>query len=293
MPRTTSARRVAPALLLAGALTGALLLFGAGGPAATYGSTGGAAGPVTDSGGSLPESPTLTYSLGDRTLKRGMYGSDVRQLQAALGKLGYEVTTSGRFGPVTQRQVRRFQRSRGLAADGVVGRHTTAALLRRADQGPVSSSGWVFPITPISQVLPPDTWEPDQGIDIATVGGACGPSAVEVAVAAGTIVKEGISGFGPDAPILRLDGGPYAGRYVYYGHASPALVPVGAHVARGQPIAQVGCGRVGRSSGPHLEIGLSTPGGPPCCPRWGETAPLITDIMRNLFAGAGLSRNPS
>jgi hypothetical protein len=51
----------------------------------------------------------------------------------------------------------------------------------------------------------------------------------------------------------------------------------------------VGCGRVGRSSGPHLEIGISTPGGPPCCPRMGETAPLITQIMRNLAIEAGVA----
>jgi murein DD-endopeptidase MepM/ murein hydrolase activator NlpD len=144
---------------------------------------------------------------------------------------------------------------------------------------------WAFPIQPVAVALAPQTWSEDQGIDIATAHGACGNAAIEVALTAGTVVREGISGFGPDAPVIRIDAGPYAGWYVYYGHAAPAVVAVGEHVQAGQPVAEVGCGIVGFSSGPHLEIGLTPPGGSTCCPAIGETSPVMNGLLRQLYQG--------
>jgi murein DD-endopeptidase MepM/ murein hydrolase activator NlpD len=145
---------------------------------------------------------------------------------------------------------------------------------------------WAFPIQPLSLVLPFATWTEDQGVDIATAGGACGNAAVLVAITSGTVVQEGISGFGSSAPVIHIDAGPYRGWFVYYGHSAPALVPVGAHVRTGQPVAEVGCGIVGLSSGPHLELGLTPPGATTCCPAWHVTSGTVDALLQQIYASS-------
>src|SRR5215213_9380386 len=73
--------------------------------------------------------PAQAATLGERTLHKGSRGSDVITLQRVLGMKGYAVgPADGVFGPRTKRAVKRFQRRRGLAADGRVGPLTTHAL---------------------------------------------------------------------------------------------------------------------------------------------------------------------
>jgi peptidoglycan hydrolase-like protein with peptidoglycan-binding domain len=256
------------------------------------------AGRSSSAGGSTSGDTPGSGQVFSRDLSYGDTGNDVKTLQTWLSDVGLPVEVSGVFGPITIEQVRSFQQAAHLTVDGVVGPLTAAALLAdvngkiKVGSGSTGStgapSGWYFPLRPITRVLPPSYWSLDQGVDIPTVGAACGSDVVEVAMTSGTIVQEGISGFGPDAPILKVDSGPYAGRYIYYGHAAPALVRVGTHVSAGQPIADVGCGKVGLSSGPHIEIGISAPGGPSCCPAMQETSPSwYSDVILPLYKQAG------
>ncbi|HEY5190132.1 MAG TPA: peptidoglycan-binding protein [Solirubrobacteraceae bacterium] len=236
-----------------------------------------------------------------RTLRKGQHGADVSILQSWLSDVGYNVPSTGYFGSMTKTAVHRFQLAYSLTpASGSVGRRTAATLQALVQQTAKSTgvatgtgttttttAGLVFPLKPLSRVLAPSTWSLDQGIDISTLNSDCASQVIEVAMAAGTIVQEGIDGFGPDAPVLKVSGGPYDGRSIYYGHAAPALVPVGATVTAGEPIAEVGCGDVGISSGPHIEIGINSPGGPPCCPGYQETSPAWYDVILGLYKQAG------
>jgi len=102
--------------------------------------------------------------LGDRALRPGDSGHDVRVLQAFLQGRGLQAAVDGQFGPATRDAVRAFQRSAGLPPSGVVGPLTVAAL-RSAAPAPAPPA-------------PPPAWSP------APPPGA--PPAVAAVIAAAT-----------------------------------------------------------------------------------------------------------
>jgi peptidoglycan hydrolase-like protein with peptidoglycan-binding domain len=68
--------------------------------------------PVVQDGGS--------QHLGERTLKMGMHGHDVRVLQGYLTVAGYPTSIDGDFGPGTKANVVKFETAHQLTANGVV-----------------------------------------------------------------------------------------------------------------------------------------------------------------------------
>lgn len=71
---------------------------------------------------------------GPLVLKQGSHGVDVAVLQRNLGELGYALSQDGKFGPDTQAAVQSFQQAHGLAADGIAGSATSAALARASQE---------------------------------------------------------------------------------------------------------------------------------------------------------------
>lgn len=62
----------------------------------------------------------LLYEFGSRTLKRGMNGTDVVELQEKLNKAGYELKLDGNFGETTEAAVKDFQKKNNIEVTGIV-----------------------------------------------------------------------------------------------------------------------------------------------------------------------------
>jgi Putative peptidoglycan binding domain len=113
------------ALLVAGLVAAGVFSGGGGGQATTSTTTPG----TTTAQTSTPSPKTVATPAPATTLKPGDQGAQVKVLQRALARLGYPSgAVDGDYGRATQDAVKRFQTASKLAADGVVGSKTLAAL---------------------------------------------------------------------------------------------------------------------------------------------------------------------
>jgi peptidoglycan hydrolase-like protein with peptidoglycan-binding domain len=104
--------------------------------------------PVVAAPSALAQSPTTPAHLGDRTLRPGASGPDVKELQQALGQAGFKVKTDGKFGTGTLRAVKRFQRASRLKPTGMVDKKTVSALKRALHGSSANVNGGYDPDNP-------------------------------------------------------------------------------------------------------------------------------------------------
>ena len=87
---------------------------------------------LNDGGKAMLDDPVKEFALGDRLLKKGMAGADVKALQESLLKLGYALPkhgADGDYGSETVAAVTAFQKAEGLTEDGCYGDKTHAELM--------------------------------------------------------------------------------------------------------------------------------------------------------------------
>ncbi len=117
-------------------------------------------------------------AFGDRTLRRGMHGHDVRVLQGWLTRLGFATEVDGHFGRATSRTMRAYERREGHRVDGRVSRRQARGLRTRIERPQPAA---------IPTVSPSATLAPDGRTAIAPAGA---PPAVVTAIAAANRITD-------------------------------------------------------------------------------------------------------
>src|SRR5215212_6978898 len=74
-------------------------------------------------------------TLGDRSLRQGMAGRDVRVLQDFLGRVGLKTTIDGSYGPATARRVKSWERRSDRRVNGRMSRPDARKLRRQVNAG--------------------------------------------------------------------------------------------------------------------------------------------------------------
>ena len=187
--------------------------------------------------------------LGGRPLVLGMRGWDVAALQFVLAWHGFPSGVfDGHFGSHTYEALRRFQRREGMAADGIAGLETFAALRGPIPRSPLTMARPL--IGPIGDVFGPRGNRFHAGLDFpAPKGAAIG------AARAGQVEFAGWGGTSWGNLVVIAHGD---GVRTLYAHLSRMPVKPGKNVRSGSTIGYVGSS--GRATGPHLHFEVTVRG---------------------------------
>jgi cell wall-associated NlpC family hydrolase len=122
-------------------------------------------------------------AYGSRTMREGMHGSDVKQLQRYLTGAGFQATADGAFGPLTAKSVRRFERSDGRPVNGVVPKKDAHAIEKAATSAEPEQTEPV-------ETQPTQTGRARITSDGLAVAPADAPEAVKQVIAAGNEIAK-------------------------------------------------------------------------------------------------------
>ena len=84
---------------------------------------------------SAAQAEAARTTLGDRNLRQGMAGHDVRVLQDFLTRVGLDTTIDGHFGPATARRVKSWERRSERTVNGRVSRPDARKLRSQVNAG--------------------------------------------------------------------------------------------------------------------------------------------------------------
>jgi murein DD-endopeptidase MepM/ murein hydrolase activator NlpD len=179
---------------------------------------------------------------GSRALARGMRGWDVAALQFLLARAGFPSgPVDGGLGARTDSALRRYQARAGLAADGVAGAATLAALRGPPPRCPIALGRPVQ--APIGDPYGMRGTRLHAGIDFPAASGTRVSAA-----AAGTVATVGWDGGWGNYVVVDHGGGVRT----LSAHLSSVAVAQGTPVAAGARIGAVGA--TGLATGPHLHF---------------------------------------
>lgn len=171
------------------------------------------------------------WDLGDRTLKQGHKGQDVRILQSLLTKAGLRTSVDGVFGPGTRKAVKDFESSQRRTVDGRVSKLDVLVLRDVvANGGAVAAAAATGGALPKSQPLPVPAPPPPLQLGpgmLATVG----PDGLAVApVLAPAVVQQVINAGNTIAKTPYIYGGGH-GRWEDAGYDCSGSVSYALHGA--------------------------------------------------------------